>query len=303
MPEVGPESHQEPVFILSPPRGYSTVSLALLAGHPDIYGFPELVLFTADTVAELIDEARRRPFVDPRAAGARITGVCRVLADLHEGGQSDAAVNRAGAWLTERSSWSTARLMEYLLASVHPRIGLEKSPDNALIDSALAACVKAFPKARFIHLTRHPADSQRSMHAHWANHDWSAVPLPEWAANTWYSGHVRIIATLSALPDHQWIRVRSEDLLRSPREVLPRILDWLGIESGASVIERMRRTERWRFADQGESGRLAGADPKFLRSPALRAVPAPGPVDFEPAWNLPAEARRRMTELARYLGY
>ena len=38
----------EPIFLLAPARSYSTITLALLAGHPDIYGFPEMLLFTAD---------------------------------------------------------------------------------------------------------------------------------------------------------------------------------------------------------------------------------------------------------------
>ncbi|WP_329249642.1 sulfotransferase [Actinoallomurus sp. NBC_01490] len=77
----------EPVFLLAPARSYSTVAVALLSGHPDVYGFPETLVFTAATVGELIGE---------RAEWARfplrLSGLWRAVADLHEGGQDDDAV-------------------------------------------------------------------------------------------------------------------------------------------------------------------------------------------------------------------
>lgn len=294
---------REPVFVLSPPRGYSTVVLAILAGHPQIYGFPELQLFTSRTVGELLDEASRHPQMPRRAARARLTGICRALSDLHEENQSDAAVNRAGQWLTARRSWTTAELMEYLIALISPKIALEKTPDTILSDDATAACIRAFPKARFIHLTRHPVTSQKSMHEHWASRSWTDVTLQEWCANTWYAGHLRAIGSLSALPEEQWIRLRAEDILRRPYDHLPRVLGWLGLKSDDGIIAGMLRTERWRFASRGESGLLAGADHKFLSAPALREIPEPGPVVFDPAWGLSAQEHERMTALAKYLGY
>ena len=42
---------REPIVLLAPARSYTTVTVALLSGHPDIYGFPEMLLSTADTVA------------------------------------------------------------------------------------------------------------------------------------------------------------------------------------------------------------------------------------------------------------
>ena len=97
--------------------------------------------------------------------------------------------------------------------------------------------------------------------------------------------------------------MRSEDLLREPYVWLPRILDWLGVEHDAPTIARMLRTEQWRFAHTGDSGRLFGGDPDFMVSPALRVVPDPGPVSFGPSPGLPAEMCARLTQLAGQLGY
>ncbi len=59
--------HRRPVFLLAPARSYSTVALALLAGHPGLHGFPELMLFNADTVAEPLSSVV--PGRTSRAAG------------------------------------------------------------------------------------------------------------------------------------------------------------------------------------------------------------------------------------------
>jgi len=42
-------SRREPIFILAPARSYSTVTVAMLSGHPQIYGFPELLTFNVAT--------------------------------------------------------------------------------------------------------------------------------------------------------------------------------------------------------------------------------------------------------------
>src|SRR5262249_46194462 len=39
-----------PVFILCPIRSFSSVACAMLGQHPELYAFPELRLFNADTV-------------------------------------------------------------------------------------------------------------------------------------------------------------------------------------------------------------------------------------------------------------
>jgi hypothetical protein len=290
----------EPIFLLAPARSYSTVAVALLAGHPDVYGFPEMLVFTAATVGELIGE---------RAEWARFplrqSGLWRAVADLREGSQDDDAVARARAWLADHAEWSTKRLMDHLIDLARPRVSLEKSPDTSSDDAMLARCMAAYPRARFLHLVRHPVTTQRSLHEHWrpAGRFRSEKALIAEAAAFWYRSHQRIIEALAPLPAEQWMRVRAEDLLTEPRVWLPRILAWLRLDSDPQIVERMLLTENWRFAGTGRSDDLLGGDPKFLRSPALRPIPAPGPVVFDPSWGLHDDMRDRMTTLAHALGY
>lgn len=290
----------EPVFLLAPARSYSTVTVALLAGHPDVYGFPETLIFTAATVGELVGER-----AEWASFPLRLSGLWRAVADLHEGSQDDDAVARAQAWLADHAEWPTTRLMDHLIDLARPRISLEKSPDTSSDDATLARCMAAYPRARFLHLVRHPVTTQRSLHEHWrpAGRFRSEKALAAAAAAFWHSSHQRIIEALAPLPAERWMRVRAEDLLTEPRVWLPRILAWLKLDGDPQIIDRMLLTENWRFAGTGRSDALLGGDPKFLRSPALRPIPAPGPIVFEPSWGLHDEMCDRMTVLARSLGY
>jgi hypothetical protein len=298
------QAFRPPVFLLAPARSYSTVTLAMLAGHPDIFGFPEMLVFDAPDVGRLLDEPLRRPWARPAWIDVHLSGVVRTTAELVYGGQSPADIQRAHAWLGDRRHWSTVQLMNYFLTLVSPRTGVEKSPETAHWDDALAACLAAYPHARFLHLTRHPVTSQRSMHAHWRGQPGQAgQALIAHAASGWYLTHSRIVSALSQLPDDRWLRVRAEDVLRQPQTWLPRILHWLGLPATDEILAGMLRTEQWRFAGTGASGNLFGGDPSFFHSPTLRNVPDPGPVTFDPGWGLPDEMCRRMTRLANYLSY
>lgn len=291
-------ARREPVFLLAPARSYSTVTLALLAGHPEIYGFPEMLAFAEPTVGHLLGKAAAPDRMSAGWAGSQVTGACRAIADLHEGNQSGEALARARAWLAERAGWSGARVLEHLLELAHPRVGLEKSPDTTRTQEAFDRCLRHFPDARLIHLTRHPVTTQQSMREHWRPFFTSELHLSVAAASAWYLSHRRITAVLSGLPPQRWMRVRAEDVLRAPERWLPRILGWLGLDHDERTVDRMLRTETWRFA-----GGMHGGDPKFMRDPRLRPVPEPGPVVFDPAAGLSDGMVAGMTSLARKLGY
>jgi hypothetical protein len=292
-----------PVFVLAPPRSFSTVTAAILGGHPDIYSFPELLIFSAATVGGLFT-AERQPGVHHDAVKPDLTGVLRAVAQLHYDSQSDQAIEDARNWLTQRAYWSTIQLLNHLLALAYPRIAVEKSPNTVRTNERLNTCVACYPDARYIHLTRHPVTTQRSMHEHFSELPGIAGQrLIASSASAWYLTHCRIVAKLAELPDERWIRVRAEDLLREPHESLGKILNWLGLPDDTKIISRMLQTESWQFAGCGPSGSLWGGDWKFMRSPTIRPIPAPEPVSFDPSWGLHSEMCRRMTVLADYLGY
>ncbi len=292
----------EPIFLLAPARSYSTVSLALLAGHPAIYGFPEMLLFTADTVGELLDQ--RGPWRHwPALAEHRLSGIFRAVSELHDGSQESWATGSARQWLAERSTWSPVELMDHLLRIAYPKIGLEKSPDTVASDEALEACFDRYPHSRYIHLTRHPITTMRSAIAYWRSVSNDRAGLVAFAASSWYSSHLRIVRKLDQLPAGNWLRIKAEDLVGDPATWLPYLLDWLGLPHDVEIVRRMTRTERWRFAGTGPSGGLPGGDSKFMRSPALRPITEPAEMTFDPSWGLLDEMCHRVMALADQLGY
>jgi hypothetical protein len=261
-----------------------------------------MLLFEADTVGGLL----HRGSVSPQAARfaeMRLNGILRAVSDLLEGSQESSAIDRAKEWLAERSSWSPPELMDYLLSLVYPKIGLEKSPETVITDEAIDACIEHFPQSRFIHLTRHPATTVRSMIAYWSVFDIDEKSRLAWAVSAWYQGHSRIMRKLSQLPGERWLRVRAEDVVGDPVTWLPYILDWLGLYHDTEVVSRMMQTQNWRFAGTGQSGRLFGGDAKFMYSPVLRPIPALAEAAFDPSWGLLDELIARMTSLGRSLGY
>lgn len=295
---------RDPVFILTPPRSYSTVSLAMLAGHPQLYGFPEMLLFTAPTVGEILAGAGPRPANEAWVKFGNV-GIARAVAEVHEGRQSSDAVERAMDWLRAHSDWESVALMNYLLRRVHPKTGLEKSPDTVGSEKALNTCLQAYPTSKYLHLTRHPVSTVRSMQKHWAVLFPQEMP-PRVRTNmclmNWYTCHLRIVKALHNLPGDQWMRVRAEDLLRAPQVWLPPLLDWLSLGHDNLTIQLMMQTDKWRFAGYRD-GATGGGDYSFLRDPALRPVAAPSAELISASWDITDEVRRRITVLARYLGY
>ena len=307
-----PSPRPAPLFVLSPPRSYSTVTVALLGGHPAIFGLPEMLTFSAPTVGELMSgtgcgckAAGGDHPASCRVLQVRLTGPYRAVAYLHEGSQAPEAIERATAWLRARPDWPTERLLDYVLDLAAPQVGLEKSPDTVRTDGSIARCLREYPDARFVHLTRHPVTAQRSIQEHLdlISPAKSPLHLAVSAATIWYLSHIRILRALRTLPPHQSFRVRAEDLLAAPLEQLPPILSWLGLPHDEQTVTGMLHTERWTFAGSGPVPRLFGGDHKFMQRPALRAPEPDPPTTFDPDWGLPTGMCDRMSALARSLGY
>lgn len=299
-----PGGSPDPVFLLAPARSYSTVSIALLAGHPSLYGLPETSLFTSQALGERI-AAANRPGV--KNGWVQLTGLARAVAQLHEGRQDPAALSRAAEWIRERSAQSPKQVMDHLLGLISPLTGVEKSPLTVGSAQALSTCMRAYPNARYLHLVRHPVSTLRSM---LSLYDTFLFP-PQMTYQErvrrclldWYACHLRIVQALRGLPEWQWMRVRAEDLIGRPRGWLPHVLCWLGLDHDEAIIGRMIQTERWEFASWGKEAGFGGGDPKFLNDPVLRPVPPPAHDVISPGCQISDGARERITVLARHLGY
>src|SRR5262245_5988787 len=90
----------DPVFILAPPCTFTWIVCAMLGQHPELYGLPELHLFSAHTIADWWQQCSTEGFDMDH-------GLVRTVAELYFGGQTDRTASQARGWLRRRSHYTT----------------------------------------------------------------------------------------------------------------------------------------------------------------------------------------------------
>ena len=276
-PEQRAPCRFSPVFILTTARSYSSVVATMIGQHPDLAGVPELKLFCYPTIAEL--EEALPSFWIKRGFTHRSPGLVRAVSEIEFGDQTLESLAAARSWLKDRASWAGEHVLDALSSRLSPRSIVEKSPENVLTDAALARIESAYPKARYLHLTRHPVTTQRSMETH-RNRMLPGYPQhrePMAGIHAWYETHRRILLFGCKLPEERYMRIRSEDVLNAPAAHLLKIAMWLKISTEQDAIELMKHSEMSPFACFGpaESGVIGGQDHGFLQDPILRCVEMP----------------------------
>src|SRR5713226_498316 len=281
-------SEGELLIILGPPRSFTTVVSAMLGQHPQMYGLPEIHLFGAETMAEWWEQCALATFNMDH-------GLVRVVAQIYFGEQTETSVKRAAGWLRRRSHFTTGLLIEELAQKVSPRILVDKSPSIVYRCESLERVYAVFPRARFLHLVRHPRghgesvirylDGRRKLGpvppSHWLLH---LASFPEGSSaggeaarvldidpqRGWYALHTNICKFLESVPEPQKLRMRGEDLLTDRDQGLAKIAEWLGLRTDSEAIEEMKHPERSPYACFGPPGAYFGNDRSFLRAPTLR---------------------------------
>jgi hypothetical protein len=292
-----------PVFILCTARSCSSVITTMLGRNPDLFGLPELKLFAYETIGEL--DASLPSGLRRRGTAHRSPGLVRAIAELIFGEQSPHAAGDALAWLTERSDWTGAEVLDLVQACAAPRAIVEKSPESAVVPDALERLADAYPRARYLHLTRHPNSTARSLAAHWARTMPSAaLEDAELEGLTWWLVvNERIGRSGAALPADRFLLVRAEDALNDPDGRLRRIARWLGVRDDDDAVAAMRHPEDSPFAGFGPAGVEGGHDHGFLRSPAPRATLLPAAVLPRAHGALDPELWAGIVALSAELGY
>lgn len=131
------------------------------------------------------------------------------------------------------------------------RVELCIQPDLSMKISEIA---KAYPETKFIYLTRSPIEGIRSSLLGWRSkrfvthqdlpgwwgEPWSftlvpnwadliGLPIPEIAANQWFSITEQIIFDLNQLPTENWLAVSYEELLLEPAKVVDKVKSKFGL--------------------------------------------------------------------------
>jgi hypothetical protein len=258
------------IIILSPPRSFSSVICTAIAQHPELYGFPELRLFVGDTVADVIEFSSQR---DP-AEYVGPSGLLRTLAQIHNGIQTRETILKALNWLNARQNWTTKKLFDYLLEKISPQIGVEKTPATARIPEFRERAYQCFPDAYYLHLTRHPVSTRRSMLLSDDGEDIVTGKKKNRQKSDpiyrWHRIHQEIIDFTNRLPEDKTMRLKGEDLLAQPDKFLLDIARWLGIKTDREAIEAMKHPENSVYASLGPDIAPGGNNLSFLSNPYLR---------------------------------
>jgi len=254
----------EPVIVLCAPRSFSSVTAAMLGQHPDLYAFPELNLFAATSLGELID-------LDNELGPNRgyTIGLSRAIAQLEFGHQTKSTVDDARRWLEQRRKWSTSRMFQWLKQRVAPRRAVDKSPRTALSGAACRRMFATIPEAHYIHLVRHPAASIRSL-ASTVRQQGSQVN--RFFAQVWMDCQLSILEIMQTLDHRQTCRIRGEDLLNDPEPLLRELTLWLGLSISSDQIDAMKHPEQWYFAQSIPGVPDEDSDPSFRANPYLRKL-------------------------------
>lgn len=292
----------DPLIILSPPRSFSSVVSTMIGEHPQLYGFPELHIFSGNTVADLVRREAKAGHPGP-------PGLIRTLAQEHDGIQTQKTIMKAIVWFRERSHWPTKKMFDYLLDLVNPKIGVEKSPETASKTPYLERSYSWFPKAYYLHLTRHPVSARKSIQEFYdlkrdrKGTNTTSLKFLVDGLLVWYDMHRKIIDFTNTLPTGQTIRVKGEDLLSDPDCYLTQLAEWMGIQSDAAAIDAMKHPENSPYACFGPYPARGGNDGKFMRSPKLRIgkVKEPSLKDFfeKGDWDWATEELKYLTDLLK----
>lgn len=310
MPQApqAPERDRErftPVFVLATARSYSSVVTAMIGQNPQLAGLPELKLFSYRTVGEL--EASLPALWRDRGVTHRSPGLVRAVAEFLFGDQSGRSVTSAGAWLKERARWSGADVFDVLQAHVSPRAAVEKSPENVATAVAFRRLSAAYPRARYLHLTRHPASTLYSMQEHWRRTMREEPPegLQVSCVASWIDVNRRILRCGATLPPDRYVRIRAEDVLNDPVMQLRSIARALGVRADDDAVTAMTHPETSPFARFGPrcTGVTGGGDPGFLRSPTPRRAVLPQSLDQPMGWAGDQALWSMAASLAAELGY
>lgn len=323
----------DPIFLLAPPRSFTSVVGTMLGQHPQMYGLPETHLFSYATMFDWWGACEEQA-VRGDQGFFREHGLLRAVAELFFGEQTDTTIRQASGWLRRRSYFTTGMLMETLAARVHPLILVDKNPSVVYSVNCLHRIREYFPRAKYIHLLRHPRAQgesvmnlmmrliRYSLHgplpaSHWLMHLCNYPDLSPAASDVlersreldpqkaWYVLNRNIDEFLKSLPDEQKLRVRGEDLLQAPDERLRQIAAWLGMRDDDQAIDEMKHPERSPYACFGPPSARYGNDHLFLRNPALRSARAKmcvldGPLSWREDGS---DFLPQVKQLARDLGY
>ena len=282
------------IFLAAPFSGAARVCEALGA-HPRLCALPQLNVFMADNVAQLLD-------IHALSQAAHADGLLRAVAQLEFGAQDDQTIAWSRRWLAERADWTTQQLLEYLAARAAPRRLLLAETEAALRPMDLRRLARV-PDALLVQVVRHPY-AQGLLHAQWLQgrlfvppdyKDHSVQPARIEPQIGWLRANRNL--ENFAQGGARLLRVRFEDCM-GEGAALAQLARAIGIEDSASAGASD-------FAGFGPSSAPYGLDDELLAefSAATQEQAQRGTLESPLPWREGESFTADVSALARRYGY
>jgi thioester reductase-like protein len=273
------------IFILSPPRSGSTLLRVMLAGHSRLFSPQELYLGCFSDMA-----------AHDRHLGGTVLnmGVIATIAEL---------LSRTGAWNLyvqwTQGAASTAEVYSFFSSRLGGRTLVDKSPLFFPPQAVIRRLASLFPRARFVHLVRHPVaciSSYVRERFHSIFPETSGIDpydCGEWVWTRVHEGILEIEAEIAAeLGPGRMHRLYFEDLTGDPERALRRLCPSLGLSFEPALLTPYS-------GHRMVAGGFQVGDPNFTHYTSIRADKAEAFRDDV----LPHGLRDETLAVAERLGY
>ncbi len=226
------------LFILSPPRSGTTLLRVMLAGHPALFAAAELQLLCFNTLQE-----RRNAFSGKHSLW--LEGTIRAIMETRHC-HADAA--RRVMEEFESKGQTTRQFYGQLQQWLAPQMLVDKSPAYVCDMRTLEKAERDFDGAIYLHLVRHPYAMVRSFERYHMEqvlflkeHPFTPRQLGELI---WTISHQNTLEFLKTVPAGRQYRIRFEDMVYRPREIMEGMCSTLGLEYHPALVEPYQGIEK-----------------------------------------------------------
>lgn len=260
-----------PVIILGVPGAGVSRLAAMIGCHPQMASLPELALGVSTRLEDFVH-------IDVMSADGLADGLLRAVALYFGGGEDDAAIAWARAWLERRASWSLHDLMTAFAQQMAPVGMAVAAATTGWRTIWLQRLLAAIPEARFVHLLQHPIPqctmlARRLREAGFVAPDYKDYGPADWPRIdpqlAWYRINGNVDDALAALPAERVWRLHLEDVEAQPEDQIECLLRHLGMDNDAAALRAVLHPERSPFAVPGPPAARGGSDAEFLADPRL----------------------------------